>query len=317
MTEQYVRPDVAGFLAFMNMQQGPQLHEVTPEEGREMMRVTMQIAEEPLGDLAIIRDIQIPGSAGDIPARIFDSRDSRGPGPVMVFYHGGGFVIGDLDVYAPYCAQVARQMDMPVISVDYRLAPEHPFPAAPQDCETAARWIAQSPQELGYNVTGMILFGDSAGGNMTIVTAMALRDNPAAVPVLAQYPIYPLVSDHNDWQSYTDFAQGHILTKDSMDWFMDLYAPVKNDPRHAPLNFSQEGMPPTVIVTASLDPLRDQGIAYHEKLLADGVPSVHISADGNVHGHITIRKAIPSSQEDMTKSLSALRGVLSDILVEL
>ena len=147
------------------------------------------VAELPLGDLAVTRDIAIPDPAGDIPARLYDARDSRDAGPVMVFFHGGGFVIGDLDTHGPYCAEAARQLDMPVVSIDYRLAPEHPFPAATDDCEAAARWVAEN-----IACTGLILSGDSAGGNLTIVTAMALRDEPAAVPVIAQNPIYPVVA---------------------------------------------------------------------------------------------------------------------------
>ena len=114
------------------------------------------------GNLAIIRDPSIPGPAGNTPARMYDARENRQPGPVMVFFHGGGFVIGDIDTHEPYCAEVARQLDMPVISVDYRLAPEHPFPAAPEDCEAAARWIADN-----IPCKGLVLSGDSAGGKVT------------------------------------------------------------------------------------------------------------------------------------------------------
>jgi acetyl esterase len=162
MTEPYVRPDVAQFLQFLNSVPGPKMHEVSAQEARDMMRAMGSIGELETGALAVKRDVAIPGPAGAIPARVFDARESRGAGPVMVFYHGGGWVIGDLDVYEPYCAEAARQLDMPVISIDYRLAPEHPFPAAAEDCEAAARWIASSPAELGLQVTGLVPSGPSS-----------------------------------------------------------------------------------------------------------------------------------------------------------
>ncbi len=316
MSDHYVRPDVSGFLAFLNAQPGPKTHEVSFAEARRMMVAMMQIAEAELGELAVIRDLDIPGPAGTIRARLFDSRESREAGPVMVFYHGGGFVIGDLDVYAPYCAEVARQLDMPVISIDYRLAPEHPFPAAAIDCEAATRWIATSPAELGLTVTGLVTSGDSAGGNLTIVTTMALRDNPAAVPVIAQHPIYPVVTDSSDWQSIRDFADGYLLTADAMAYFNAAYQADPDDYRGAPLKFSQAGMPPSLVTTASLDPLRDQGIAYVEALRAAGVRVEHRSAEGNIHGHITLRKAIPSSREDVAGNLAALKAMVAEVMAE-
>jgi acetyl esterase len=309
MTEHFVRPDTAAFLAFVNAQPGPKMHEVSAEDARAMMIAMRHVADAEMGDLARVEPLSIPGPAGTIPARLFDARESREPGPVMVFYHGGGFVIGDLDTHAPYCAEAARLLDMPVISIDYRMAPEHPFPAAPIDCEAATRWIAEN-----IPCTGLVLSGDSAGGNLTIVTAMALRDAPAAVPVIAQHPIYPATSIHTDWQSYRDFSEGYLLTKASMDWFGDLYQWKEGDWRAHPLDFDQTGMPPSLVVTASLDPLSDQGKAYVEKLKAAGVPVVYRSAEGNIHGYICLRKGIPSSQKDIEENLAALKELIADAM---
>jgi acetyl esterase len=316
MSTPYVRPDVAAFLAFLNSQPGPKMSEVTAIEARQMMVMMGAVAEEPVGELAVIRDLSIPGPAGRIPARLYDSRTERGAGPVMVFYHGGGFVIGDLDTHGPYCAEAARQLDMPVIAIDYRLAPEHPFPAAAEDCEAAARWIAESPAELGFTVTGLIPSGDSAGGNLSIVTSMALRDEPAAVPVILQHPIYPVVSSSIEWQSYHDFKEGFLLTEETMVWFGEQYNWVEGDRRADPLLFDQTGMPPTLITTASLDPLRDQGIAYFEKLKAGGVRAEHRSADGNIHGHINVRKITPSTHDDVRGNLNALKQMLAKTMVD-
>jgi acetyl esterase len=314
MTEAFVRPDVAAFLAFLNAQPGPKTHEVSASEARMMMVMMAALAEEPLGELAVVRDLVIPSPAGAIPARLYDASENRVAGPVMVFYHGGGFVIGDLNVYGPYCAEVSRQLDMPVISIDYRLAPEHRFPAAAIDCEAATRWIAESPAELGLKVTGLVTSGDSAGGNLTIVTTMALRDNPAAVPVIAQHPIYPVVTDSDDWPSMRDFADGYLLSADTMAYFHAAYQADPDDYRGAPLKFDHAGMPPSLVTTASLDPLRDQGIAYVEALKAAGVRAEHRSADGNIHGHITLRKAIPSAKEDVAGNLKALKEMLAEVM---
>jgi acetyl esterase len=316
MSEPFVRPDVTAFLAFLNSQPGPQMHELSVADARQMMVMMGAVAEEPVGELAVIRDLSIPGPAGAIPARLYDSRAERSAGPVMVFFHGGGFVIGDLETHGPYCAEAARQLDMPVIAIDYRLAPEHPFPAAAEDCEAAARWIAGSPAELGLDVNGLILSGDSAGGNLTVVTSMALRDDPAAVPVVLQHPIYPTVSTSIEWQSYHDFKDGYLLTEASMVWFGEQYAWVEGDRRADPLLFDQTGMPPTLVTTASLDPLSDQGKAYFEKLKADGVRAEHRSADGNIHGHINLRKITPSSQEDVRGNLALVKSMLAETMAD-
>lgn len=314
MSDHFVQPDVAAFLTFLNAQPGPKMSEMSTEEARMSMVVLGSLAEADMGPLAVIRDLSIPGPAGNIPARLYDAQDNRGAGPVMVFYHGGGFTIGSLDIYGPYCAEAARQLDMPVISIDYRLAPEHRFPAAAVDCEAATRWIAESPSELGLQVTGLVPSGDSAGGNLTIVTTMALRDAPAAVPVLVQHPIYPVVSDSDDWQSMRDFADGYLLTADSMAYFTEAYQADGNDYRGAPLNFDHTGMPPSLVTTASLDPLRDQGIAYVEVLKAAGVDVEYRSAEGNIHGHITLRKAIPSAQQEVTGNFNALKRMLTEVM---
>ena len=316
MSDHFAKPDVGAFLAFLNAQPGPKMCEMSPPDARMSMVVLGSLAEADMGPLAIIRDLSIPGPTGTIPARLYDARENRGAGPVMVFYHGGGFTIGDLEIYGPYCAEAARQLDMPVISIDYRLAPEHRFPAAAVDCEAATRWIAESPAELGIQVTGLVTSGDSAGGNLTIVTTMALRDNPAAVPVLAQHPIYPVVSDSADWPSMREFADGYLLTADSMAYFSDAYQADGDDYRGAPLKFDQTAMPPSLVTTASLDPLRDQGIAYVEALKAAGVRVEYRSAEGNIHGHITLRKAIPSAQEEVTGNLNALKQLLTEVMAD-
>ena len=312
MTEHPARPDVEQFLAFLNAMPGPKTHELPPAAARAIYVASKDAADLPVGELAVTRDMTAPGPAGPIPLRLFDARADRPAGPALVFFHGGGFVIGDLDTHAGFCAEMARQLDLPVIAVDYRLAPEHPYPAAPDDCEAAARWVAGSPAALGLSVTGLVLSGDSAGGALTIVTAMALRDSPAAVPVIAQFPIYPTVDRADGYESYALFGEGRLLTKDGMSWFDKAYAPDTGHWRGAPLHGSHHDMPPTLVMTAGLDPLRDQGRAYAAALIAAGVPTVYREAVGNIHGFVTLRMAIASGQHDVSGALAVLKSMIAE-----
>ncbi len=308
----YVRPDVRAFLDYLNNVPGPKMHEQQPPEARAVYLAMKDIADPPVGELAVIKDLSIPGPAGPIPARLFDARATRDPGPVVVFYHGGGFVIGDIDTHASFTAEMARQLDLPVVSVDYRLAPEARWPAAPDDCEAAARWVASNPAELGRAATGLVLSGDSAGGNLTIVVAMILRDDPAAVPVIVQAPIYPAADMTKDYPSFEQFAEGFLLTRDGMIWFADHYA---SDPQHvkgSPMVGDLAGLPPAVVITASLDPIRDQGRAYSAALAEAGVPVTFREAKGNIHGFVTLRQAIPSSAKDVAGYLAAVKAAIAE-----
>lgn len=308
----YVRPDVAAFLNYLNNVPGPKMHELEPAAARQLYVAMKEVADLPLGELAVVRDLVIPGPAGDIPARLFDAKESREPGPAVVFYHGGGFVIGNIDSHASFCAEMARVLDLPVVSVDYRLAPEHPWPAAPDDCEAAARWVASSPAALERSVTSLILCGDSAGGTLTIVAAMDLRDNPADVPVIVQAPIYPAADTAKIYPSYEQFAEGFLLTRASMDWFNDAYRADVTNMRGSPMAGGLAGLPPAVIITASLDPIRDQGRAYAAALIAQGITTVFREAKGNIHGFITLPKAIPSSVGDIAGYLVALKAMVAE-----
>ena len=308
MSQPYVRPDVQAFLGFLNNLPGPKTHEMTAPEARAAYAMMKEVADPPAGELSIKRDLK----CGDIPVRLYDVRDRREPGPVLVFFHGGGFVIGDLETHDSFCAEAARALDLPVVAVDYRLAPEHAFPAAPDDCETATRWVAESPSELGLKVTSLVLAGDSAGGNLTIVTAQQLRDRPAKVPVIVQWPIYPVVDDVAKYQSFHDFGEGFLLTQDSMRYFSEAYRATEGDVRNTPILHKQEGMPPTLLITAGLDPLRDQGRAYAGELIRAGVPTVYREAVGNIHGFITLRKAIPSSAGDVAGCFAVLKDMINE-----
>ena len=307
-TKHPVREDVKGFLAMLEQMGQPGIEETGHEAGREAMRAMKALAEEPPRELAVQRDLTCPGPAGDIELRLYDTREGRGPGPVVVFFHGGGFVIGDVGVYDSVCSEIAHQLDRPVVSVEYRLAPEHPFPAAPDDCEAAARWIASSPAELGLEVTGIVPMGDSAGGNLAIVTTNQLVADPAAAPVIVQAPIYPVTDDISEHQSLKDFGDGFLLTGPGMAFFTQSYAGDPADPRHTPMVADCANTPPTVLCTAGLDPLRDSGRNYAAHLIQQGSEVSYFEFPGIIHGFITLRKALPSGQADLAAYLAAVKA---------
>lgn len=312
----FVRPDVRGFLAFLNAAPGPRMYEMDAAKARMMLRSIRDIADLPVGPLGTMLDLEIPGPPGRLAARLFDPRADREAGPVVLFFHGGGFVIGDLDTHASFCAEMARALDLPVLALDYRLAPEHPWPAAPDDCEAVARWLASGPVELPRGVSSVVLCGDSAGGNLAIVTAMALRDAPAAVPVVAHLLFYPAVDGTRDYPSLTAFESGYLLDRASLEWFAAAYRADPADLRASPLGGDLTGMPPAVILTAGLDPIRDQGRAYAAALAEAGVAVVFREARGTIHGFITLRQAIPSSVRDCAGAFAAAKTLIAEAEAE-
>jgi acetyl esterase len=310
----YVRPDVQSYLQAMKDHPRPPMNEATMKMIRsippEMISQMMAGSEAPIGTLAVDKSLSMPGPGGKIGLRLFDAKAKRAPGPVVVFFHGGGFVLGSIGSHAALAAELARQLDMPVVSVEYRLAPESRWPAAPDDAEAAARWIAANGKALGREVTGLILSGDSAGGTLTLVTALALRDKPAAVPNILNIPLYPMADASKPYPSSVAFGKGYGLDASDIDFFETSLAADKQSPRHSALLGHLEGLPPTVLATAGLDPLRDGGRAFAQKLVAAGVPVSYYEARGNVHGYATFRKAIPSAQNDLNAIMAMARAML-------
>ena len=306
-TEHYVRDDVRGFLDMLEAMGGKGVEEVGAEEARQQMRAMGAVAEAEPRTMAVQRDLTCPGPAGPIPLRFYDVKAKRAPGPCVIFIHGGGFVIGDLAVYHALCTEISHHLDPPVLSVDYRPAPEHPFPAAPDDCEAVARWLAASPAELDRTITGLVITGDSAGGNLTIVTTNQLMNEPADVPVIVQAPIYPVASDTSQHSSFAMFTEGFLLTGAAMAWFNEQYGGDAGDPRHTPMVGDCTNTPPTVVCTAGLDPLRDSGREYAAHLVQLGTEVVYLEFPGIIHGFTTLRKAIPSGQRDLEAFLDATK----------
>ena len=312
MTENspFVRPDMAAFLEAIAAVDGPALADMTLEEARQSYMALHSMADAPARELAVIRDLHCAGPGGDIPLRLYDARETREAGPVIVFFHGGGFVIGDLDTHHNLCTEIAAQMDLPVVAVDYRLAPEHPFPASIEDCEAAARWIASSPEALGLKAQSLVLIGDSAGGNASIVISQLLAAAPADVRVALQVPLFPLASDSIGSFSLEKFAEGFLLTKASIEYFDAAYQADRRDPRAFPILGEHSSAPPTVLVTASLDPIRDSGRDYGAALAQAGADHMHIEVKGLTHSFTNLRAAVPSAQGDLNRIFAAMKLML-------
>ena len=308
----YVRPDMKAFLDALAAMDGPPINEVPLADSRQGYVALHGMADRPARELAVIKDLTCPGPAGDIPLRLYDARETREPGPVICFYHGGGFVIGDLDTHHALCTEIAALADLPLVAVDYRLAPEHPFPAAIEDCEAATRWIASSPDALARPATSLVTIGDSAGGNATIVVGQLLDKAPADVPVAVQVPIFPLASAAEGSASFEQFADGFVLTKAAMEFFDEAYAADRSDPRGFPILADHSNAPPTVLVTASLDPIRDSGRDYGKALIDAGRDCMFIEMRGVTHSFTNLRQAVPSTQRDLERIVAAIKFTLEN-----
>jgi acetyl esterase len=309
----YIRPDMKAFLDMMAQVNGPKMVDMTLEEARESYVKLHGIADRPARALPVIRDLVCPGPAGNIPLRLYDARESRdGATPVIVFYHGGGFVIGDLDTHHALCSEIAALADLPLVAVHYARAPEAPFPAAIIDCEAATRWVAASPAELGRTASGIITIGDSAGGNATVVVSQMLGANPAPVPVVLQVPIFPLVEDAIGSASMAAFSEGFLLTAETMAFFDAAYAADRSDPRGFPILGDHSNAPPTIVVTASLDPIRDSGRAYAKALVDAGRDCVFLEMRGVTHSFTNLRAAVPSTQGDLERIVAAMKFMLEN-----
>lgn len=237
--------------------------------------------------VATTEDIRIPVEHGALSARVYRPRESAdGSTPTLVFLHGGGFVVGSVESHDMQARLLCRDAGVTVLSVEYRLAPEHRFPAGLEDCVAAATWAANNIDRLGGDATRLAIGGDSAGGNLSAVTAHLLRGSE--VKLAAQLLIYPATHFAGDYPSRTENAEGYFLTGDVMGWFGLNYLPsveAVEDPRISPLLHSDlSGLPPAVVATAQYDPLRDEGDAYAASLAAAGVPVIHRCFDGMIHG---------------------------------
>lgn len=256
-----------------------------------------------------IEELRVPGPAGEIPVRVYWP-GGAGPFPVLVFFHGGGFVFCNVDSHDGVCRSLANGAGCVVVSVDYRLAPEHPYPAAPEDCYAATEWVAAHADELDIDPARMAVGGDSAGGNLAAVVALMARDKGG--PTLRyQLLVYPVTNRNFKTGSYKENADGYFLTSAMMQWFWQQYAPAEEraaEPYASPMRAKDvSGLPAGLCITAGFDPLRDEGEAYAAKLRAAGVELQIQRYDGMFHGFFSMTTLLDVAREAMSDACTALR----------
>ena len=278
----------------------PPLHEMPVDAGRMLYETLVQAIDMPAVDMAQVADLTISGPGGDVPVRVYTPHTGQaGARPAVVYFHGGGFVIGNIATHDRTCRYLADKAGAVVASVDYRLAPEHPFPAGLDDCNAATAWFAGAAADYGGDAGALFVAGDSAGGNLAAVVALDAR---GAGPALAgQVLLYPTTTAAEETASLKELGgKGLFLEKQGMDWFQRHYLGAdgdRTDPRVSPLRADDlTGLPPAYVMTAEFDPLRDEGRAYADKLAAAGVPVTYRQWDGLVHGFLGMGAMIPQAR---------------------
>ena len=299
-----LHPQTAAVLEFMKQMGNPPLHELTPAEGRAnylAMRVPSTV------ELPEVRDFD----AGGVRCRLYRSGTADNA-PLLIYFHGGGWVIGDLDTHDDICRKLARDAKCSVVAVDYRLAPEHPAPASHEDCIAATKWIFANATSLGVDPNRIAIGGDSAGGNLAAVVSMH-----AGVKPVFQLLVYPATDMRMGQASHRENAQGYLLTADSMTWFIGHYLQgdekKKLDPLYSPLLSDEATLkksPPTLVITAEYDPLRDEGEEYAARLNAVGVQASVVRFRGQIHAFFGMSEVLDDAAAAIALSASYLRKYL-------
>lgn len=283
----------------------------------EARAIAKQLPRAPeVEPVASVADRTVPGPAGDIPVRIYRPAEDGASRPGVVYFHGGGFVICDLDSHDGACRRLANAVDVVVVSVDYRLAPEHRWPAAADDAFAATEWVALHADELGIDGHRLAVAGDSAGGNLTAVVAQMARDRggPPLAFQLMIYPVIDLSATRSEHVSQTENARGYFLTVDQMEWYRDQYLGDADgeDAYASPIKAgSLVGLPPACVVTAEMDPLRDEGEAYGRALGEAGVPVEIHRAPGMFHGFFNMDAVLDGSKDAQRVAFGAMRTQLT------
>jgi acetyl esterase len=305
-------PAVRQLLEAAEAEGNPPLESFSPEEARKLAIESLKTAGGTPEPVRSIENLRIPGPDCEIPIRIY-TPDAPAPRPALVYFHGGGWVVCDLDTHDVVCTAIAHRAGAVVIAVDYRLAPEHKFPAAVTDSYAATAWVASNAKKLGIDPKRISVGGDSAGGNLAAVVSLKSRDQdgPAIELQVMVYPVTDLSSFATP--SYQEFGENHYLTKSEMEWFRDHYLRSMEDARdpHASplLTLDLSELPPALIITAECDPLRDEGEAYAKRLANDGVAVTYTCYPGMIHPFFSLSGAIPQAFDAIQQVANAVAGL--------
>jgi acetyl esterase len=311
-----LHPQTRALLELMQERGVPATHTLSVDEARRLYRerrAFTQPAPPPVGE---VRELEAEGPHGAIPLRLIRPSGVAKEAllPVLVYFHGGGWVIGDLDTHDTLCRELANGAGCAVVSVDYRLGPEHRFPAATDDCIAATYWVARHAAELGVDAARLAVGGDSAGGNLAAVVSLAARD-AGDLAVAFQLLIYPATDMRAGAPSHTANGQGYLLTRDTIDYFRGHYIPDRAqdaDWRASPLLHEDlRRLPPAFVLTAGYDPLRDEGLAYAQRLSEAGNRASHICFERQVHGFILMGRVIDEANTAVALCAAELRRALA------
>ncbi len=300
MTKQ-LDPQAQALLDVMRAVGAPPLHTLTVEQAREQMRAALLTRGEPL-PLHHVEDLLLPAPHGALPLRLY--RPRPGVLPVALFLHGGGWTLNDIDTHDRLCRRIAKRSGWLLASLDYRRAPEHPHPAALEDARLAYRWLLENAERIEGDSTLSALVGESSGATTAAALALQLRDDGAPQPAF-QILAYPCTDVPGRWPSHEQRATGYTLDRPLLHWFIEQYRPPTydpDDPYRDPYLFPLAapdlgGLPPALVMTAEFDPLRDEGVAYAERLAAAGVPVEHLHAKDQMHGFLMVNRAIARAGE--------------------
>lgn len=305
-------PRMAGVLERISRARRKPFHAMSPAEARAVYAAGAEVLDLPRAPLPRVEDLQVPGGNGQPqPARLYSAQPvgTSRPSPVLLYFHGGGFVLGGLDTHDSLCRQLALRSGAAVLSLDYRLAPEHPFPAAWDDAWSALRWLFANASLRGLDPDRIAVGGDSAGGTLAAATALRARDEGLLLAL--QLLITPGTSDRADTGSRRLFGQGFLIDSATVTWFFDHAVPQshRHDPRFAPLEAPEvEGVCPALVLLAECDPVVDDGIAYADKLRMAGVQVDLEIYRGVTHDFMKMGRVLPEALQALDAAALALQG---------
>ena len=311
-----LHPQTRALLDLIEQRNVPPTHTLSVADARAYYRDRRSVTQPAPPEVALVRELHATGPAGPIPLRLYRPMGSSDSAllPVLVYYHGGGWVIGDLDTHDSLCRALANEAGCAVVAVDYRLSPEHRFPAAVDDAIAATHWVRAHAAELKLDASRLAVGGDSAGGNLAAVVSIASRDS-GDLPIAFQLLIYPATDQHRSAPSHTTNGEGFLLTRDTMDYFSGHYIadPAQyKDWRGSPLLHKDlSKLPPALVLTAGYDPLRDEGAAYAEALTAAGNRASYVCFERQIHGFITMGKVLDEANAAVTMCAAELRRALA------